>query len=31
MPGTSGAPAAYIEREYATWGKAVKNAKITAN
>ena len=31
MPGTSEALAAYIEREYATWGKVVKEAKITAN
>ena len=31
MPGTSEALAAYIEREYATWGRVVKEAKITAN
>ena len=31
MPGTSEALAAYIERGYVTWGKVVKEAKITAN
>lgn len=31
MPGTSEALAAYIEREYATWGKVVKDANITVN
>jgi len=31
MPGTGEALAAYIEREYATWGKVVKEAGITAN
>jgi tripartite-type tricarboxylate transporter receptor subunit TctC len=31
MPGTSEDLAAYIEREYATWGRVVKVAHITAN
>ena len=31
QPGTSEALAKYIEREYATWGRVVKEAKITAN
>jgi tripartite-type tricarboxylate transporter receptor subunit TctC len=31
MPGTSEELAKYIEREYATWGRVVKEAKITAN
>lgn len=31
MPGTAEALAKYIEREYATWGRVVKEAKITAN
>ena len=31
MPGTSEALAKYIEREYATWGRVVKEARITAN
>jgi tripartite-type tricarboxylate transporter receptor subunit TctC len=31
MSGTSEALAKYIEREYATWGRVVKEAKITAN
>ena len=31
MPGTSEALAHYIEREYLTWGRVVKEAKITAN
>ena len=31
MPGTSEALAAHIEREYATWGKVVKDANITVN
>ena len=31
QPGTSEALAKYIEREYATWGKVVKEAKITSN
>lgn len=31
MPGTSEALAKYIEREYATWGRVVREAKITAN
>lgn len=31
QPGTSEALAKYIEREYATWGKVVREAKITAN
>jgi tripartite-type tricarboxylate transporter receptor subunit TctC len=31
MPGTSEALAKYIEREYATWGKVVREARITAN
>ncbi len=30
-PGTSEALARYIEREYATWGRVVKEAKIQAN
>ena len=30
-PGSSEALAAYIEREYATWGKVVKDAHITVN
>jgi tripartite-type tricarboxylate transporter receptor subunit TctC len=30
-PGTSAEFARYIEREYATWGRVVKEAKITAN
>jgi tripartite-type tricarboxylate transporter receptor subunit TctC len=30
-PGTSEELAAYIEREYATWGRVVKEARITAN
>jgi len=30
MPGSSEALARYIEREYATWGRVVKQAKITA-
>jgi tripartite-type tricarboxylate transporter receptor subunit TctC len=31
MPGTSEELAKYLEREYATWGRVVKEAKITAN
>jgi tripartite-type tricarboxylate transporter receptor subunit TctC len=31
QPGTSEALARYIEREYATWGRVVKEAKITTN
>jgi tripartite-type tricarboxylate transporter receptor subunit TctC len=31
MPGTSEELAKYIEREYATWGRVVKEARITAN
>ena len=31
QPGTSEALAKYIEREYATWGRVVKEAKITSN
>ena len=31
MPGTREELAKYIEREYATWGRVVKEAKITAN
>ena len=31
QPGTSEALAKYIEREYATWGKVVREAKIAAN
>ncbi len=31
VPGTSQALQRYIEREYATWGRVVKEAKITAN
>ncbi|OFZ85920.1 MAG: Twin-arginine translocation pathway signal [Betaproteobacteria bacterium RBG_16_64_18] len=31
MPGTRAELAAYIEREYVTWGRVVKEAKITAN
>ena len=31
MPGSADALAKYIEREYATWGRVVKEAKITAN
>ncbi|MSQ49647.1 MAG: tripartite tricarboxylate transporter substrate binding protein [Betaproteobacteria bacterium] len=31
MPGTSQALAKYLEREYATWGRVVKEARITAN
>jgi tripartite-type tricarboxylate transporter receptor subunit TctC len=31
MPGTSEALARYIEHQYATWGRVVKEAKITAN
>jgi tripartite-type tricarboxylate transporter receptor subunit TctC len=31
QPGTSEALAKYIEREYATWGKVVKEAKIAPN
>ncbi|HLE65832.1 MAG: Twin-arginine translocation pathway signal [Betaproteobacteria bacterium RIFCSPLOWO2_02_67_12] len=30
-PGTSDALARHIEREYATWGRVVKDARITAN
>jgi tripartite-type tricarboxylate transporter receptor subunit TctC len=31
MPGTAEELAKYIEREHATWGRVVKEAKITAN
>ena len=31
MPGSSESLARHIEREYATWGRVVKEAKITAN
>jgi tripartite-type tricarboxylate transporter receptor subunit TctC len=31
MPGTADALAKYMQREYATWGRVVKEAKITAN
>mgnify|MGYP001352825561 FL=1 len=31
MPGTSEALAKYIERQYATWGRVVKEARIDAN
>ena len=31
MPGTAEALAKYMQREYATWGRVVKEAKITAN
>ena len=31
MPGTSEELAKYIQREYETWGRVVKEAKITAN
>jgi tripartite-type tricarboxylate transporter receptor subunit TctC len=31
QPGTAEALAKYMEREYATWGRVVKEAKITAN
>jgi tripartite-type tricarboxylate transporter receptor subunit TctC len=31
MPGTSEALAQYMQREYETWGRVVKEAKITAN
>ena len=31
QPGTSEALAKYIEREYATWGRVVKEAKIAAD
>ncbi len=31
VPGTSQALQRYIEREYVTWGRVVKEAKITAN
>jgi tripartite-type tricarboxylate transporter receptor subunit TctC len=31
QPGTSEALAKYIEREYATWGRVVREAKIGAN
>jgi len=31
MPGTADALAKYMQREYETWGRVVKEAKITAN
>lgn len=31
MPGTADELAKYIEREFATWGRVVKEAQITAN
>ena len=31
QPGTPEALTKYMEREYATWGRVVKEAKITAN
>jgi len=31
MPGTADELAKYIERQFATWGRVVKEAQITAN